>query len=130
MSIANEVASDINDAKRLRLPWWGVLLGIVVSFLCASVFDDFGRLELILPTLNSVLVIGVVLVLKRKAWRHAWLWGTMAVVAVLHAPLILLVPWTSRWVPAPAIAAIDSLDFCLILGVLAGVEKLIRARKI
>lgn len=45
-------------------------------------------------------------------------------VAGLHVPLILLVPWGGRWVAALAIAAIDSLDFCLILWVLSFVGDL------
>ena len=68
-------------------------------------------------------VLGFMLVLKRKLWRHPWFWGTMAVIVVLHVPLILFVPWTTRWVPALVIAVVDSLDFCLILWILAVVGK-------
>jgi hypothetical protein len=92
-------------------------------FLCAWLFDKFRKLELVLPTLNSIAVVGFILVLKRKLWRHAWFLGTMAVIAALHVPLVLFVPWTTRWVPALAIAVIDSLDFCLILWILAPVGK-------
>ena len=73
--------------------------------------------------LNVIAVLGFVLILKRQLWRHSRFWGAMAFIAVLHAPLIVLVPWTTKWVPALAIAAIDSVDFCLILWVLAVVEK-------
>ena len=66
---------------------------------------------------------------KRKLWRHAWFWGTMAVIAALHVPLILFVPWGTKWVPALAIAVIDSADFCLILWILAVVGKLMGAQK-
>lgn len=123
MSIANDVRGEVKLAKKLRLPWWGVLCGIIGSFLCAWLFDNFGKLELVLPTLNSMAVLGFMLVLKRKLWRHPWFWGTMAVIVVLHVPLILFVPWTTRWVPALVIAVVDSLDFCLILWILAVVGK-------
>jgi len=53
----------------------------------------------------------------------------MAVIAALHVPLILFVPWTTRWVPALAIAVIDSVDFCLILWILAVIEKVMREPK-
>src|SRR3954451_25209020 len=109
MSLANDVRGDIKSAKKLRLPWWGVVCLIIRSFLCASVFDNFGKLDLVLPILNSILVLGFMLVLKRKLWQYAWFWGIMAAIAGLHVPLILFVPWTSKWVPALAIAAIDSL---------------------
>ena len=123
MSLANDVRSELKAAKKLRLPWWGVLCGIIGSFLCAWLFDDFGKLGLVLPTLNSIAVLGFMLVLKRKLWRHTWFWGTMAVLAALHVPLILFGPWSTRWVPALAIAVVDSLDFCLILWILAVVAK-------
>jgi hypothetical protein len=118
-----DVGSEIKAAKKLRLPWWVVLCGIIGSFLCAWLFDNFGSLELVLPTLNSIAIVGFMLVLKRKLWRLAWFWGTIAVVAALHVPLVLFVPWTTKWVPALAIAVIDSLDFCLILWILAAVGK-------
>jgi hypothetical protein len=100
-----------------------VLCGIIGSFLCAWLFDNFGKLELVLPTLNSIAVLGFMLVLKRKLWPRPGFWIIMAVLAALHVPLVLFVPWTTRWVPAPAIAVIDSVDFCLILWILAVVGK-------
>lgn len=130
MSLANEVKSDIKAAKKLRLPRWAILPGIVVAVLCAWLFDHFGELNLMLPIWNGVAVLGFMLALKRKLWRHAWFWGTMAVIAALHVPLILFVPWGTRWVPALAIAAIDSLDFCLILWVLDAVGKFMGEPKI
>ena len=85
MSIANDVKSDIKAAKRMRLPRWAILPGIVVSFLFAWLFDNFGRLNLMLPIWNSVAVFGFMLALKRKLWRHAWFWITMTTIAALHA---------------------------------------------
>lgn len=129
MSLANDVRSDIKAAKKLRLPWWGVLCGIIGAFLCAWLFDNFGKLELVLPILNSIAVLGFMLVLKRKIWRYAWFWGIMALIAALHVPLILFVPWGTRWVPALAIAVIDSVDFCLILWILAIVGRFMGEQK-
>jgi hypothetical protein len=129
MSLANGVRGEIKAAQKLRMPGWGVVCVIIASFLCAQLFEHFGKLELVLPILNSILVLGFVFGFKRKLWRHAWFWGTMAVIAALHVPLILFVPWTNRWVPAMAIAGIDSLDFCLILWILAVVGKLMREPK-
>jgi hypothetical protein len=123
MSLANDVRSDIKTAKKLRIPGWGVVCGIIASFLCARLFEHFGKLELVLPMLNSILVLGFMLVVKRKLWRYTWFWGTMAVIAAVHIPLILFVPWGTKWVPALAIAVIDSADFCLILWILAAVGK-------
>ena len=129
MSTVNDVRRETKAAKKLRMPGWAVVLVIIVSFLCAGLFDSFGKLDLILPTINSILVLGFMIGFKRKLWRHAWFWETMAAIAALHVPLILFVPWTTRWVPAMAIAGVDSLDFCLILWILAVVGKLMREPK-
>jgi hypothetical protein len=129
MSLADDVRGEIEAAKKLRIPGWGIVCGIIASFLCAQLFERFGKLDLVLPALNSILVLGFMVVFKRKLWRHTWFWGTMAVIAALHVPLILFVPWTTRWVPALAIGVIDSLDFCLILWILAVVGKFMREPK-
>ena len=123
MSLTNDVRDEIKAAKKLRLPWWILLCLGVGSYLCASLLDKFGKLDLVLPTMNSILVLGFMLALKRKLWRKPWFWVTMAVIAVLHVPLILFVPWDTKWVPALAIAVIDSADFCGILLILAAIGK-------
>jgi hypothetical protein len=129
MSLTNDVRDDIKAAKKLRMPGWAVVCVIIVSFLCAQLFERFGSLNLVLPILNSIGVLGFMIAFKRKQRRCAWFWGTMAVIAALHVPLVLFVPWGSKWVPALAIAAIDSLDFCLILWILAVVGKFIGEQK-
>ena len=128
MSITNDVRDEIKAAKKLRIHRTVVCL-IIVSFLCAQLFERFGKLDLVLPILNSIGVLGFMIAQKRKLWRHAWFWGTMTIIAALHVPLILFVPWTTRWVPALAIAVIDSVDFCLILWILSVVEKVMREPK-
>jgi hypothetical protein len=129
VSLGNDVRDEIEAAKKLRMPGWAVVCVIIASFLCAQLFERFGKLNLVLPILNSIGVLGFVLGFKRKLWQHAWFWGTMAVIAALHVPLILFVPWTTGWVLALAIAVIDSLDFCLILWILAVIGKFMREPK-
>ena len=129
MQLANDIRNDIKAAKKMRLPLWGVLCGIIGSTLSAWLFDHFGRLDLALPTLNSIGVLGFVLVLKWQQRRCAWFWITMTILAALHVPLILFVPWTTKWVPAIAIAAIDSADFCVMLTILSVVGKLVERSK-
>jgi hypothetical protein len=124
MSVSTGIKNEIKAAQKLRLPWWGVLCIIVGSVPTYWLFDHFGRLSLALPTLNCIAVLGFMIVLKWKLRRHAWFWIAMAVIAALHALLIWYVPWTTKWVPALAIAAIDSVDFCVILWVLAAVGRL------
>jgi hypothetical protein len=126
MSIADNVKSDLQAAKKLRMPWWAVLLGIMAAFLCSWLFDNFGRLELVLPVVNSVAVLAFVIVLKRPLWLQSWFWIMMAVIAAVHILLVLLIPWTNKWIPALAIAAIDSADLCVIICIIVIVEKLMK----
>jgi hypothetical protein len=130
MSLTNDVRDEIKAAKKLRMPGWAMVCTIAVSFLCAQIFRRFGKLDLVLPILNSIGVLGFVIALKRKLWLRASFWGTMTVIAALHVPLIVFVPWGTKWVPALAIAAIDSADFCLILWILAVVENSRVARRL
>lgn len=123
MSLTNDVRDEIKAGKKLRMPGWAVVCVIIVSFLCAQLSERFGKLNLVLPILNGIGVLGFMIAFKRKLWWHAWFWATMAVIAALHVPLILFVPWGTKWVPALAIAVIDSADFCLILWILAVVGK-------
>ena len=121
MSIASDVRRDIKAAKRRRLPRRAILPGIAVGSLCAWLFDRFGILNLFLPIWNCVAVLGFMLALKRNLWPRAWFWVAMTFIAALHVALILYVPWGTKWVPALAIAGIDSIDFCAILWLLDAV---------
>lgn len=129
MTVANDVKREIKQAKKLRLPGWGIVFVFIGSFVCSTLFDHFGRLDLGLPVLNCIGVLGFIIALMRKLWLHPWFWVTMAFIAALHALLIIFVPWTSNWVPAMAVAGIDSLDFCLILWILAIAEKFMKKPK-
>jgi hypothetical protein len=92
MPVADNIKSDIKAARKIRLPWWGVLCLVASALLASWLFDQFGRLELVLPTLNSIVVLGVVVAVKRNLTRRPWFWGTMAIVAALHVPLIFFFP--------------------------------------
>jgi len=49
----------------------------------------------------------------------------MTIITALHIPLILFVPWTTKWVPAGAIAAIASVDLIVTLAILSVVQKFV-----
>jgi hypothetical protein len=123
MPLAKDIKNDIKAAKKIWLPWWAVLCLIIGGLPIVWLFDHFGKLNLFLPTFNCVAVLGFAIAVKRELRRHAWFWGTMAILAALHVPLILFVPWTTRWVPAIAIAAIDSADLIVMLAILSVVRK-------
>lgn len=124
-----EIVSDLKAAKQMRLPWWGVLCGIIASALVAWLFDHLGRFDLARPTLYSVVMVAIAAAIKWKLRRHLWFWITMTVIAALHVPLILLVPWTTKWVPAIVIIPFGIADLYVMLAILSVVEKLVEGRK-
>ena len=123
MSLMKEIQREINDAKKLHLSWRTKLFIIVIGAPMTFLFALYGRLELALPLMNIIGVLGLMILFKWRLRKQAWFWVTMVLIAALHVPLILFVPWRTRWVPALAIAVIDSADFCLILWILASVGK-------
>ena len=129
MKLFKEVTSEIKEAKRIRLPWWALLCMFIGTFALCFLFDDFGKLALVLPAMNSVVVISFAIAVKWQLRRNVWFWITIIFIAVLHVPLILFGPWSTRWVPAAAIAGIDAVDFCAILVILFLLEGLIKRTK-
>ena len=129
MRLAEDLKRDWKTAKSVRLPWKLGLLLAIGSALSAAIFDHFGRLELVLPALNSLVVLGYTIAVKRRLWKFLWFWIVMGVIAATHVPLIALVPWTSTWVPPLTIAAIDAVDFCLILVTISVIAEFHHARQ-
>jgi hypothetical protein len=129
VKLFKELKSEIKKAQRIRLPWWALLCILLVTITLCFLFDDFGKLALVVPTMNSVLVISFVIAIKWQSRRSMWFWVTMTVIAILHVLLILFVPWSDKWVPGAAIACIDAVDFLAILAILFFLERLIKAPK-
>jgi hypothetical protein len=129
MPLVQDIKNDIAGAKKIRIPWWGVLLWMAGCGLFDWLLISLGRFDLALPALNSVAVVGFTIALKRELGRYLWFWVTMAILAALHVPLVLFLPWTSKWVPAIAIAAIDSGDLIVMLAILAVVGKFMGEQK-
>jgi hypothetical protein len=117
---------DLKSAKQMRLPWWGVLCGIIGTALIAWLFDHLGRFDLARPALYSVAMLGVTVVIKWKLRRHLWFWITMTVIVALHVLLVLFVPWNTKWVPAIVIIPIGIVDLCAMLAVLSVVGKFVQ----
>ena len=124
--IEKDVKNDIKAAKRIpRLPWWAVLCLIIACIPLAWLFDHFGRLNLALPVLDGIALFIFIIAVKWKLRRCVWFWITITAIVALHVLGILYVPWTTKWVPAAAIAGIIGIDMCAVFVILAVVEKFV-----
>ncbi|HET6896037.1 MAG TPA: hypothetical protein VFH72_11705 [Candidatus Baltobacteraceae bacterium] len=115
-------------ATKVRLPWWCLLSWMAACALIMWPLLMLGRTDLIYPTLTAIGVLGFTIAVKWELRRYAWFWVTMAIIAALHAAVIFIIPWTSKWVPALAIAAIASGDFILILVVFDVIARVLKLR--
>jgi hypothetical protein len=111
------------EDKQMRLPWWGGVCIFFGTIFLALLFLYFGRLNLARPTFVSVAMIVLAIVMRWKLNHHIWFWITMTFLAVLHVPLILFVPWTTKWIPAVLIAPIGIADLYAMLWILSRVQK-------
>jgi hypothetical protein len=111
------------EDKQLRPSWKGILAVIGGTVLIGLLFLNFGRLELARPAVLSLIVIIYAFARKWELRRHVWFWITMTVIAALHIPLILCVPWTTKWVPVFVIIPFGFADLALILAIIKLLEK-------
>src|ERR1700679_1416774 len=84
----------------MRLPWWGVLCVIAGTLPLGLLFVYFRRFDLARPSIISAATVALAITLRWKLSRHVWFWITMTFLAALHLPLIVFVPWTTKWIPA------------------------------
>lgn len=92
-------------------------------------FDHFGEEALARPTLYSAGMVAIAIAMRWKLRRHVWFWITLTILAALHVPLILVVPWTTKWVPAIVIIPIGIVDLYVMLAILALVGELVEGPK-
>lgn len=92
-------------------------------------FVYFGRFELARPSLVSIGMIAIAIALRWKLRRHVWFWITMAFQAALHLPLIVFIPWTTKWIPAVVIVPVGVADLYIMLWILSIVGEYMEDRK-
>jgi hypothetical protein len=117
------------EDRQMRLPWWGILCVMVGAFLLFFLFDHFGKLTIARPTLYSVAVIVITIAMRWKLRGHVWFWATMAFLASLHVPLILFIPWTTKWIPALVVIPIGIADSYAMLWVVSVIGKFMGKQK-
>src|SRR5512138_899690 len=115
--------------RQMRLPWWGVLCVIFGSMPLILLFYYFGKPALALPTLGSAGIVTMAIAMRWQLRRHVWFWLIICIFAAIHVTLILVVPWTTEWVPAVVITPIGVADLYLMLAILSVARKFAEASK-
>jgi hypothetical protein len=111
--------------QQKQLIIWGVAAGIAACALL-PLLDHIGRLELAIPIGAGAAAICAVIKVNWDLRGRLWFWATMAVIAGLHMPLILYVPWHKGWVPAPVTFGFCIVDVAIILGILNLIGRLLK----
>jgi len=87
------------------------------------IFACFGKWEAGLgPTICATLVLAIV----RSHWdlrRSPWFWVSVAGVAALQTPFILMVPWSDRRFTGFSLLPVGIVDYGIMLGCFRLVEK-------
>jgi hypothetical protein len=113
----------------MRLSWRGGLGVFFGTVLLALLFVSVGRFDLARPTMVSVAMVSLAITMRWKLRKHVWFWITMTILTALHFPLILLIPWTTKWIPAILIAPIGIADLYAMLWILSVVGKFVAEPK-
>ena len=53
----------------------------------------------------------------------------MIVLVAIHSTLILLIPWTTKWIPALVVIPFAMADLYAVLAVIAFVERIVERRR-
>ncbi len=103
---------------------WALLAAICTLplFIVFDYFGDPGRGQ------AAWVSAGAIAVAARFLWdlrTRAWFWITIAVIVVLHVPLIILIPWPLKQLSYIALLPAGFLDFLFAYGILRLVENMI-----
>jgi hypothetical protein len=114
MRLTWDLKKDIEAAKKGRLPWWVLLAWGTVCLPVVSPLNHVGRLELALPILGSFAIFSFLLMLKWNLRSRIWFWM-----------MLLILPWTAKWVSPLVTGGIASVDLCLLLAIVSAAGRLI-----
>lgn len=116
--------SAANDGQFLQglTPRWAAL-AMLSSLPILILFAHLGELK---RGETAWFCIGMLVIALRACWnlrKHVWFWVTAVILAGLHIPFIVFVPWTSTDYPGWALLPVGLLDFGVVYGCIKLVEK-------
>jgi hypothetical protein len=123
-----EVRRDMKMARKFWLPWWAILLiitGMTPIFFWA---DHLGKLNLVMPVMMTFLVVSLVIKLNWEWRQYTWFWVTLTILAAVHVPLCVFIPWPDRGGLRALFAGLATIDTCVMLGILALIHQLAKRR--
>ena len=105
--------------KKSSADWSGTIIGVMVLPVF-FVFVYLGKAEM---GFNAMLVLGLAMIAVKLRWRlrkHVWFWATIALILLLHIPLLFIVRWPQGNVPTLAYSLpLGIADFLLISGAIS-----------
>lgn len=111
------------EQSRKKVFLVGLALAAII-FPVVPLLDHLGRPELIYPVVTAFVAIAVAMRARWELRGQLWFWTTITVIASLHVPLILLIPWTAGWIPAPVTKLFCIVDLVIIYAIIGFIEKL------
>jgi hypothetical protein len=101
---------------------WGLLVAVISLPVAIAVshFVDPGRGR------AAGVALALMLLAIRAFWhlrRQAWFWMAVTALTIIHVVLIVVVPWSNKSFPAPALWPVGIVDFAAICGFIKLVEK-------
>lgn len=111
------------DNSKKKWTLW-IIAVVILAFPLVPLFTYLGRPASGPPAYMFTLMLLLAIRGRWELSRRPWFWGTVAVIVAIHAPLILLVPWSSRWIPAIIKTPFCVVDLLVILGIISLAERL------
>jgi hypothetical protein len=108
--------------KQLTTWLWSMAVVVLTSPLF-FLFKSVGKTGTGRAAWLSAMTILLAMKIRWELRKYLWFWLIMACIVGAHIPLVLLVPWTSGWIPAVGLLPIVVADIAVIFGCLHLVEK-------
>ncbi len=111
------------ERKKQLTTWLWSMAAVVLTSPFFFLFNSVGKSGTGRAAWLSAVAILLAMKVRWELRNYLWFWLTMACIVGAHIPLVLLVPWTSRWIPAIGLLPIVVADIAVIFGCLHLIEK-------
>jgi hypothetical protein len=112
-----------DERKKQLTNWLWFLAAMALTSPLFFLFNSLGKSGTGRVAWLSAMAVFIAMKVRWELRNYVWFWLTMACIVGAHVPLVMLVPWTSRWIPAVGLLPIVVADLALIFGCLHLVEK-------